>query len=121
MTVLQDNAQYKYRVEFKKPKLVDLPNGLTQEIPETVFKRWAKYQTVTERYRNAVTGFNSTTDIIINVREIYKDPINTEMNTEVFTVTFRGRDYNIYAISPNQRIGGNGYHIITLRKVNRAE
>lgn len=120
MTVFQDNSQYKYRATFKTMKQVELENGRTVTKPVVNFRRWAKYQTVTQKFRNAVIGFNETTDTIINIREIHKDPIHPGMDKEIYQVEVQGVDYRIYSVLPNLRLGGQGYHIITLRKIEQA-
>lgn len=119
MTVFQSNAQYRYKAIFNQVQKVTLDNGRTVEKPVPVFTRWAKYQTLTEKFRNTVVGFNETTDVIINVREIYNDPIKVGLRPDFYTVDFNGEKYRIYAVSPNQKMGGGGYHIITLRRIDQ--
>lgn len=120
MTVFQSNAQYRYKAIFNGVEQQTLPNGRTKEVEVPLFTRWAKYQTVTEKYRNTITGFNDITDIIINVREIPKDPLKAGIHKEFYTVNFNGEKFRLYSISPNQKMGGGGYHIITLRRIDQA-
>ena len=120
MTVFQSNAQYRYRAVFNTVKKETLPNGRTKEVDTPAFTRWAKYQTVSEKFRNAVIGFNEVTDVIINVREVRNDPIRAGIRKDFYRIDFNGERYRIYSISPNQKMGGGGYHIITLRRVDQA-
>lgn len=119
MTVFQSNAQYRYRAVFNTVEQKTLPNGRTKEVNVPLFTRWAKYQTVSEKFRNTVIGFNEVTDVIINVREIKDDPIKSGIRKDFYRVDFNGETYRIYSISPNQKMGGGGYHIITLRRVEQ--
>lgn len=111
---------FRYKVPFKKPSIVELPNGDVKQDFVTEFTRHAALHTASGRYLATLDGFNRTTDIVIAIRSVFNDPIDVGMDYNVYVLTFKGLDYIIRQIDPDDKGDVSGYHLLYLRRKDYA-
>lgn len=116
----KDLHVFKYPVEFQTNQIVDLPNGLTDDVPVTIFKRHGAIHNATGKYLETLDGFNRTTDIVIAIKSVRNDPIQFDMDTTPYTIKFRGKEYKIRQLDANDGNDLVGFHLIFLRRKTSA-
>lgn len=112
----KDSHLFKHRVHFKKPELIDLPNGMTDTVLVEDFSRWAAIHKASSNYIQTLDGFNRTTDLVIAIRSQYKDKITFDMEYSVYTVILNDKKYEIRQVDPGDQAEIIGYHLIFLRR-----
>lgn len=112
----KDIHVFKYIIEFQTNQLVDLPNGLTDDMPVTAFKRHGAIHNATSKYLETLDGFNRTTDVVVAIKSVRNDPIAFDMDTDLYTVKFRGKSYKIRQVDSDDGSDLVGFHLIFLRR-----
>lgn len=105
-----------YRAHFYVSEEVKQLNGSVVDKPVEQFARNCGQYSGSAIFQHTIEGFNRMTDIIIAVPKVWKDPINSQMDVQLWTVTINDIRYDIKEISPAKQSDVMGYHLITIRR-----
>lgn len=112
----KDRHAFKYRAHFNTTELVDLPNGSTVSKTVEKFSRWAAIHKASAQYIQTLEGFDRRKDIVIAINAIYKDPIDFDFDFEAYSVTLKGKEYDIRLVDADEGVDLTGFHLLYLRK-----
>lgn len=112
----KSSYRYTHKISATETQLVDLPNGMTDEVPVEIWSRHAALYETSVSSTIGVEGYSAKSDFQFAVRSIQNDPFSRFDFNNAMTIHVDNDKKTEYHIKNIARDTGIGYHVITLTK-----
>lgn len=112
----KSSYRYTHKISATETQLVDLPNGMTDEVAVEIWSRHAALYETSVSSTIGVEGYSAKSDFQFAVRSIQNDPFSRFDFNNAMTIHVDDDKKTEYHIKNIARDTGIGYHVITLTK-----